>query len=130
MHNSLYTKIRNKGTMTPSCNCLVNHKCSLTSVVLAQLVLHRLYVTQYNKRDMSTFENIEILALSNRRFYKLSNDTKFIKIEVIFLKIQASQCVNFLLFSLYFAHYFAHYLRMNLTDIMSLLLYWVTYCLE
>ena len=84
-------------------------------------------MTQYNKRDMmSTFENIEILALSNRRFYKLSNDTKFIKIEVIFLKIQASQCVNFLLFSLYFAHYFVHYLRMNLADIMSLLLYWVT----
>ena len=80
-----------------------------------------IYVTQYNKRDiMSTFENIEILALSNRRFYKLSNDTKFIKIEVIFLKIQASQCVNFLLFSLYFAHYFFHYLRMNQADIMSL----------
>ena len=43
------------------------------------VLLFIIYVTQYNKRDiMSTFENIEILALSNRRFYKLSNDTEFI----------------------------------------------------
>ena len=63
---------------------------------------------------------------------KLSNDTKFIDIEVILLKIQVLQSVNFLLFSSYFthcfAHCFAHYLRINLADIMSLLLYWVTLC--
>ena len=44
-------------------------------------------VTQYNKRYiLSTFETIEIFALSNRRFNKLSNDTRFIKIEVMLLK--------------------------------------------
>ena len=37
----------------------------------------------------------------NRRFNKLSNDTKFIKIEVILLKVQLLQSVNFLLSSLY-----------------------------
>ena len=43
-----------------------------------------LYVTQYNKRYiLSTFEKIEIFALSNRKYNTLSNDTKFIKIEVI-----------------------------------------------
>ena len=52
-------------------------------------------------------------------------DTKFINIEVILLKIQVLQSVNFHLFSLYFTHCFAHYLRINLADIMSLLLYWV-----
>ena len=63
----------------------------------------QLYVTQYNKRFiLSTFEKIEIVALSNRRFNKLSNDTKFVKIEVILLKIQVLQSVNFLLFSLIF----------------------------
>ena len=46
------------------------------------------YVTQYNKRYiLSTFEKIEIFALSNIRFNKLS---------------------NFLLFSLHFTHCFAH----------------------
>ena len=67
------------------------------------------------------------LRLSNRWINKLFNDTKFINIEVILLKIQVLQSVNFLLFSLYFTHCFAHYLRINLADIMSLLLYWVTY---
>ena len=86
------------------------------------------YVTQYNKRDiLSTFEKIEIFALSNRRFNKLSNDTKLVKIKVILLKIQVLQGMNFLLFSLYFTHCFAHYLRINLADKISLLLYWVTY---
>ena len=48
------------------------------------------YVTKYNKRDiLSTFKNIEIFALSIRRSYKLANDTKFIKMELILLKIQA-----------------------------------------
>ena len=46
---------------------------------------------------LSTFDNIEIFALSNR-FNKLSSDTKFVKIEVILLKIQVLQIVNFLLF--------------------------------
>ena len=50
-------------------------------------------------------------ALYNRRFNKLSNDTKFVKIEVILLKVQALQSVHFLLFSLYFTHCFVHYLR-------------------
>ena len=82
--------------------------------------------TQYNKRYiLSTFKQNEILELSN----KLSNYTKFAKIEVILLKIQVLQSVNFLLFSLYFTHCFAHYLRINLADKMSLLLYWVTYIL-
>ena len=80
-------------------------------------------VTQYNKRYiLSTFEKIEMFALSYRRFNKLSNDTKVIKIEVILLKIQVLQSTKFLLFSLYFAHCFAHYLRINLADKMSLLL--------
>ena len=86
------------------------------------------HVTQYNKRYiLSTFEKIEIFALSNWRFNKLSNDTKFVKIEVILLKIQLLQSVYILLFSIYFTHYFVHYLRMNLADKMSLLLYWATY---
>ena len=84
-------------------------------------------VTQHNKRYiLSTFEKIEIFALSNIRFNKLSNDTKLIKIEVILLKIQVLQSTNFLLFSLYFTHCFVHYLRINLVDKMYLLLYWVT----
>ena len=58
---------------------------------------------------------------------QLSTDTKFIKIEVILLEIQSSKCLYFILFSLYFANYFGHYLRMNQTNKMSLLLYWVTY---
>ena len=76
---------------------------------------------------MSTFEKIEMFALSNRRFNKLSRNTKFIKIEVILLKIQVLQSVHFLLFSLYFTLCFVQYLRINLVDKMSLLLYWVTY---
>ena len=41
-------------------------------------------IQQYNKSYiLSTFEKIEIVALSKRRFNKLSNDTKFINIEVI-----------------------------------------------
>ena len=77
------------------------------------------------------FWKIEIFALSNRRFNKLPNDTKFVKIEVILLKVQLLQSVHFLLFSLYFTHYFVHYLRMNLVNKMSLLLYWVTFvCLQ
>ena len=86
-------------------------------------------MTQYNKRYiLSTFENIEIFALSNRRFNKFSNDIKLVKI--ILLKIQVLQGMNFLLFSLYFTHCFAHYLRINLSDNMSLLLYWVTNALK
>ena len=89
------------------------------------------FVTQYNKRYiLSTFEEIENVALStsNRRFSKLSNDTKFMKIEVTLLKVQLLQsCINFLLFSLYFTHHFVHCLRINLADKMYLLLYWVTF---
>ena len=78
-------------------------------------------VTQYNKRYIwSTFDKIEIFA------YKLSNYTKFVKLEVILLKVQLLQSVYFFLFYLYFTHYFVHYLRINLADKMSLLLYWVT----
>ena len=59
-------------------------------------------VTQYNKRYiLCTFEKIEIFVLSNWRFNKISNNTKFIKLEGIILKIQVLQSVNFLLFSLY-----------------------------
>ena len=75
-------------------------------------------MTQYNKRYiLSTFEKIEIFALSNRSFNKLSNDTKFVKIKVILLKIQVLHGMNFLLFSLYFIHCFAHFLRINLCHI-------------
>ena len=81
---------------------------------------HPVYVTQYNKRYiLSNFEKIEIFELSIRRFNKLSNDTKFVKIEVILLKV----------------HY--HYLRINLTDKMSMYFYfaiilrWIkNYCLK
>ena len=71
------------------------------------------YVTQYNKRYiLSTFEKIEIFALSNRRLNKLSNDTQFIQIEVMILFENTSftKC-EFLSFSLYFTHCFVHYLR-------------------
>ena len=85
-------------------------------------------MTQYNKRYiLSTFEKIEICALSNKRFNKLSGDTKFIKIEVIPLKIQVLQSVKFLLFFLYFTHCFVHYLRINQANKMSLSLNRVTY---
>ena len=51
------------------------------------------------------------LNLTEDLFNKLSSDTKFIKIEVIHLKIQVLQSVNFFLFSMYFTHCFVHYLR-------------------
>ena len=70
---------------------------------------------------MTTFEKIEIFALSNRRFNKLSIDTKFVKINVILLKIQVLQSVSFLLLSLYFTHCFVNYLRINLADKIYLL---------
>ena len=85
------------------------------------MVAAHIYVTKYNKRYiLSTFEENETFALSNRIYNKLSNDTKIIEIEVILLKTQLLQSVYFLLFSLYFAHYFVHYLRINLADKMSL----------
>ena len=68
-----------------------------------------------------------IFALSNRWFNKLSNNTKFVKIEEILSEIHHLQSLYFLLFSLYFALYSVHYLRINLADKMYLLLYWVTY---
>ena len=71
-----------------------------------------------------------MFALTKSRFNKLSNETKFVQIEVILLKVQLLQSVYILLFSLYFTQYFVHYLRMNLADKMSLLLYWVTYQLR
>ena len=79
--------------------------------------------------DSSRFfvTNFRTFALSNRRFNKLSNDNKFVKLKVILLKVQLLQSVYFLLFSIYFTHYFAHYLRINLADKMSRLLYWVIY---
>ena len=39
---------------------------------------------------------------------------KFVKIEVMFLKVQLLQVCIF--FSLYFAHYFVYYFRINLAD--------------
>ena len=79
------------------------------------------------KVHLSTFEKIEIFALSNRRFNELSNGTKFVKIEAILLKIQVLQSVNFLLFSLYFTHMFGS-LSQNKPgrQDVHLLLYWVT----
>ena len=63
-------------------------------------MFYTVYVTQYNKRYiLSTFEKIEIFALSNSRFNKPSNDTKIMKIEVTLLKVQLLQRVYFLLFS-------------------------------
>ena len=44
----------------------------------------------------STFEKIEIFAFSNRRYNKLSNDIKFVKIEVALLKIQVLQSLSLL----------------------------------
>ena len=49
---------------------------------------------------LSTFEKIEIFALSNRRFDKLSSDSKFVKIEAILLKVRL-ESVYFLLYSLF-----------------------------
>ena len=88
------------------------------------------YVTQYNKRYiLSTFEKIEIFVLSNRRFNKHSNDTKFIKIgRDSFENTSFTKCeFPFILFVFYTLFLFAHYLRINLADIMSLLLSWVTF---
>ena len=86
------------------------------------------WVTQYNKRYiLSTFYKIEMFALSNRIFNKLSNDTKFLKFEVRLLEIQHLPSLYFLLLSLYFTSYCVHYLRINLADKMSLLLYWVAW---
>ena len=83
-----------------------------------------------HKRDiLSTFEQIEIFAFSNRRFKKLSNDTKFVKIEMILLKVKLLQSVYFLLFSLYYTHYFVHYLRINLADKMYLFIFYTLFCL-
>ena len=65
------------------------HKCVLYTVIIFENIhfLHQIchqqvhclpyttYATQYNKRYiLSTFEKIEIFALSNIRFNKLSND--------------------------------------------------------
>ena len=70
------------------------------SYVQSYKIHHTKYMTQYNKRYiLSIFENIDIFALPNRRFNKLSNDTKFAIIEVVLLKIQVLLSVNFLLFS-------------------------------
>ena len=44
---------------------------------------------------LSIFDKIEIFASYNRRFNKLSNDTRFIKIEVKVLKIQVLQSGNY-----------------------------------
>ena len=50
---------------------------------------HTLFVTQYNKMyTLSTFEKVEMFAVSNRGFNKLSNDTQFLKNEAILLEIQ------------------------------------------
>ena len=77
-------------------------------------------VTQYQKRYiLSTFEKNDIFALSNRRFNKLSNDTKFVKIEVILFESTTFTKCEFPLFSLYFTHCFVHYLRISLN--------WITY---
>ena len=84
-------------------------------------------VTQYNKRYiMSNSEKVEMFAISNRTFNKLSNNAQFLKIELRLLEIQLLQSVYFLSFSLYFAHYFVHYLRINLANKMYNLLYCVT----
>ena len=54
---------------------------------------------------MSAIEKLDFCNISNRGFNKLSNDTTFIKIEVILLKIQFVQNVNcelpFILFIFY-----------------------------
>ena len=82
-------------------------------------------MTKYNKMYiLSTFEKIEMFALSNRGFNKLSNDTKFIKIEVILFEIQCLQSVNSFFFFFIFYILFCSLSRINLADKMSLLLYW------
>ena len=64
-------------------------------------------VTQYNKRYiLSTSEEVEIFALSNRGLDKLYNDTQFQKIEMRLLKIQLLQSLYFCLFSLLFCTLF------------------------
>ena len=62
----------------------------------------------------------------SRRFNKLSNDTKFMNIEVILLKIQVLQSwISFHI--LYILHTVLLIIsEKNLADKMSLLLYWVT----
>ena len=112
LHSGL-TQILRRCTRTPfivkKTNSIKKRQVRLTQITLGSYTC----VTQYNKRYiLSTFEEKnEIFASSYRRCNKLSNDTKFIKIEVKNSEIQ----------HLYFAHYFVHYLR------MFLLLYWVTY---
>ena len=58
--------------------------------------LNRLYVTNTTKKCiLSTFVKVEIFAMSNRGFDKLSNDTQFLKIEVILLEIQLLRSLHF-----------------------------------
>ena len=71
-------------------------------------------------------KEFESFAIANRGFNKLSNDTQFLKIEMILLEIQLLQSLfkyNSFYFFIYIAH---HYLRMDLADKMYLLLYWAT----
>ena len=89
----------------------------LSNVLLKQGTSPTLYVTHHNKRyNLSTLNKIRFLHYL--RFYRLSNDTKCVKIELILLKVQLLQSVYFILFYLYFTHYCVHYLRMNLADKM------------
>ena len=48
---------------------------------------------------------IEIFTLSNRRLNKLSNYTKFVKIEVILLKVQVSTFTNCIFYFILFIFY-------------------------
>ena len=83
--------------LMPYCEFVILIIFSWANFSTLRCFVSRKYVTQYNKRYiLPTFEKIYIFALSNRRFNKLSNDTKFIRIEVMLLKIQVLQSVNFL----------------------------------
>ena len=60
---------------------------SYTDIGHFQVHTHLLLCICDQRFILSTFEQIEIFALPNRRFNKLSNDTKFVKIEVILYKV-------------------------------------------
>ena len=73
----------------------------------------------------STFDNIKNFA-SKRKINKLSNYTRFKRLNCYLWRYEQKDGVYFLLLSLFFTIYFAQYLKTSLADIRYLLLWCVT----
>ena len=85
-------------------------------------------VTQYNTRYiLSTFEDIEIFALYNRRCNKLFNDTKFIKIGVIlFENTSLTMCEFILIFFIFYTLFCSLSQNKPGRQNVPFVVYWVT----